>query len=250
MIRGNYKKIEQIDRERIIRSYEQGHDIVHVAHTLDIKPQTARSIIKVFVNDERRNLLPKGGANAVKVNEEMVRFFVEYTQANPAITLREIRLRMRNEHANFPDVCEETISRHLDGQLITTKILRMITPDWNRPDVKLLRREYAQWKMEIANHDQLVFVDECGFNLWTSRTKGRSPVGQRAVRIVNRQRGANLTVCIAVSPRYGLVHYMFVRGGMTKIIFAQFVNELSGLITPYDATIVLDNARPHKKITI
>ena len=42
-------------------------------------------------------------------------------------------------------------------------------------------------------------MDECGFNIWTARTHGRSYKGQRAVRVVCGQRGQNLSLLMADS---------------------------------------------------
>ena len=49
-----------------------------------------------------------------------------------------------------------------------------------------------------------VFVNEFGANVSTSRTKGRASQGQRAVRIIEGQRGKNVTLCLAVCPILGL----------------------------------------------
>lgn len=123
--------------------------------------------------------------------------------------------------------------------------MRDIPANWNRADVKETRRAFAQWLMEEANHEQLIFIDECGANVWTARTFGRAPRGVRAVRIVNNQRGQNLTTCLAVSPSWGLVHYKIIRGGMTSAIFEEFLIELREVLNHQPCTIVFDNARPH-----
>ena len=40
----------------------------------------------------------------------------------------------------------------------------------NRDDVKMARRLYAEWLLD--NQSELIYIDESGFYLWTSRTKG------------------------------------------------------------------------------
>ena len=92
--------------------------------------------------------------------------------------------------------------------------------------------------MVEARHDKLIFMDEMGFNLWTARSFGRAPIGERAVRIVGGQRGPNLTLCIAVSPIYGCIHYMFKRGGMTRDTLSHFLPELSEMLE------LIDGQRP------
>ena len=93
-------------------------------------------------------------------------------------------------------------------------------------------------------------MDEFGVNVWTSRSKGRAAVGQRAVRIVEGQRGQNLTICLAVSSQIGLVHHTLLNGGMTRELFGEFVTELSQLLMYNDESYVVlcDNATSHRNI--
>jgi len=96
---------------------------------------------------------------------------------------------------------------------------------------------------------QLVYTDECGFNIWTARNLGRSARGSRAVRMVEGQRGRNLNVCLAVSSQFGLVHHCVVNGGMTKETYLpQFLSEVSalGLLNEDQMFIIHDNAPSHR----
>ena len=61
------------------------------------------------------------------------------------------------------------------------------------------------------------FVDEFGINEHLRRTQGRSAPGDRVYRKVGSQKGPNVTVCCAVSPDGGLLHYQVVQGGIKKI---------------------------------
>ena len=84
-------------------------------------------------------------------------------------------------------------------------------------------------------------------NIWTSRTKGRSRKGDRAVSIVEGQRGSNITICLAVSDRLGLVHSLILEGGMTKDRFSDFLSELVELLATQEEQFVIlcDNATSH-----
>ena len=83
--------------------------------------------------------------------------------------------------------------------------------------------------------------------MWTSQSKGQAAVGQRAMRIVEGQRGQNLTICLAISPLIGLVHHSFINGGMMQELFGGFLMELDELLQyneePY--MILCDNVRSH-----
>jgi hypothetical protein len=61
-----------------------------------------------------------------------------------------------------------------------------------------------------------VFIDECGYNVWTARSHGRARLGERAYRQVCGQRGRNMTVCLAVSANGGLVFHTAFLGGMNR----------------------------------
>ena len=70
-----------------------------------------------------------------------------------------------------------TISRALDGQLITLKLVRAVPMDWNLDIHKEARFLHAEWMLNVGMpNENLIFMDEFGFNLWTARTQGRAPM--------------------------------------------------------------------------
>ena len=151
---------------------------------------------------------------------------------------------MRQRLPNKPNVTHQTISSALDGSLITLKDIRSVPMQWNTVDVKNERQEFAEWLLGNGQHVHKVYMDEFGVNVWTSRTKGRAAQGQRAVRIIEGQRGQNLTIVLATSNVEGLVHYMCIDGGITGELFAGFLMEISALLDePF--VMLCDNARPH-----
>ena len=64
-------------------------------------------------------------------------------------------------------------------------------------------------------------------------------ISERAVRIVEGQRGKNVTVCWAISPLIGLVHSAVMEGGMTRNRFSGFVMELAQLLMYNDEPYIL-----------
>ena len=79
-----------------------------------------------------------------------------------------------------------------------------------------------------------------------SQSRALSSRRERAVRMVDEQRGRNLTVCLAVSPQYGLVHHVFVEGGMTKETYSSFMSKVSALLDENEVTVIQDNAPSHR----
>ena len=87
------------------------------------------------------------------------------------------------------------------------------------------RAENAQWFIEEWVVRNLVFIDECGYNVWTRgtrRTYGRVPRGHLARRVVSRQRGRNLNVTLPIAPEVGLVHHTMAQKTVTREGFKGF----------------------------
>lgn len=249
MHRQPYSTTSAVDRQRLVTCYNNGGDWQTTAHTLGIKRQTARNIIKAYQANGRIQSLPKGGDMRSLVDGEMLNVLLSFVATKPTATLGEMRMKLLSDLPNKPSVSLNTISRALDGQLISLKDVRTVPFQWNSVEVKVERREYAEWLLSAGVNQNTIYMDEFGVNIWTARTKGRAPVGQRAVRIVEGQRGHNLTLCLAISPRWGLLHSMFVNGGFTQEKFSDFVMELETLVdAPF--TLLCDNARSHTNTPI
>ena len=59
---------------------------------------------------------------------------------------------------------------------------------------------FSEWMMEHGHGSRRVYIDETGFNLYTRRTYGRAPVGERMNRVEGSQRGRSITFLVAVTP--------------------------------------------------
>ncbi len=62
--------------------------------------------------------------------------------------------------------------------------------------------DYFQRVMELEANQvphEMIYVDEAGFNLAKRRQRGRNIIGKRATVTVPGQRGANITMCAAIS---------------------------------------------------
>ena len=90
------------------------------------------------------------------------------------------------------------------------------------------------------------------------RTRGTTPKGQRAVRVVARQRGRNLTVIFAIiclSNRRGLLKHNLQVGGMTGDLFVNFLEDLItllpivGLLAIMEQTLINDRVHQVKKLS-
>ena len=105
--------------------------------------------------------------------------------------------------------------------------------------------------MNYAVVRHCVFVDECGYNIWTARSHGRARQGERAYRQVCGQRGRNLTVTMAISPINGLVFSSAFVGGMNAARFDNFLTQARTNLDPDESIIfVYDGAPAHRNPTV
>ncbi|RXN26514.1 hypothetical protein ROHU_036474 [Labeo rohita] len=93
--------------------------------------------------------------------------------------------------------------------------IRRCSKIWREARSALLRssdrnRPYTNQRvMELEANQvphEIIYVDEDGFNLAKRRRRGRNIIGQRATVTVPGQRGANITMCAAISNNGALLH--------------------------------------------
>lgn len=58
----------------------------------------------------------------------------------------------------------------------------------NNAHTKALHVEYATWMLQRGCGMHRIYIDKSGFNLYISRSRGRSPEGERASGVVCEQR--------------------------------------------------------------
>ena len=89
-----------------------------------------------------------------------------------------------------------------------------------------------------------VFVDECGYNIWTARSQGRVIRRERAYRQVCGQRGRNLTVALTISLTAGLVFHSAITGGMNAQKFADFSAQTRLHLDPDEQVVFIYDGTP------
>ena len=88
---------------------------------------------------------------------------------NCVLALAQINRELRGRLPAKPQIHDRTVARTLDGMLFSVKLARPVPADRNRPDVIQKRVEYGNWFMHHVIVRHCVFVDECGYNIWTAR---------------------------------------------------------------------------------
>ena len=170
-------------RERISRAFEDEEEDYHfVADTLGVSRSTARGIVARDIREGRIRERQRGGRNNVRVDDEMRDCLEEIINENCLLKLTQINNELRRRLPGKPKIHDRTVSRTLDGMLFRVKLARPLPADRTRPDVLDKRVDYATSFMNYAVVRHCVFVDECGYNIWTARSHGRARQGERAYR--------------------------------------------------------------------
>ncbi|XP_068687734.1 uncharacterized protein [Montipora foliosa] len=152
--------------------------------------------------------------------------------------IEQINQELRQRLPRKPAIHDRTVARTLEGER-------------NRPDVLQKRVDYANWFMRHAVVNHSIFVDECGYNIWTARSHGRARMRERAYRQVCGQRGRNVTVALAISPTNGLVFHSAFLGGMTGQRFNDFLTQARLNLDPNEHLIfIYDGAPAHNNPAI
>ena len=128
----------------------------------------------------------------------------------------------------FNNSCASTITRHLDGHSILTKIASKdadVPFKRNRPATIERRGLYAQWLAELEIHERLICINESEYNLYTHRTNGRALVGECVHREVC-PRGGSMIVILATNHEMDLTHHQLHQFTLTRGVFQHFVNNL------------------------
>lgn len=203
------------DKNRIYAAFNRGEDYLHFAEQLGIKRQTAYAIVRRAEGRDGVVSLQRGGQRPSRVDDEMKATVRDVVIEHPAFTLNQINAELRRRLPDRPQISRTTLADTLEACLIFVKKLEDAPVERNSLRTKELRRDYAQWLLHHGIEHELVFIDEAGVNLHTKRTRGRAPEGQRAIRTVNGRRGPNFTICFAISNQRGLLHHVYMQGGMT-----------------------------------
>ncbi|XP_039598918.1 uncharacterized protein LOC120521189 [Polypterus senegalus] len=154
---------------------------------------------------------PTGGRGKL-LNEEQEHVIVNMVIADNEIKLKDIHSRVVEDNLVFGNIAAisiSSISRTLAKHRVRMKQLYKVPFERNSEGIKELRHQYVQRVMELEANQvphEIIYVDEAGFNLAKRHRHGRNIIGQRATVTVPGQRGANITMCAAISNNGALLH--------------------------------------------
>ena len=136
-------------------------------------------------------------------------------------------------------VCFTTIKNWLDGKLFLLEALRPQVGSLNSNYNKIKHRDYVQRVLEIGANGRIhIWIDECNFNLYCRRKKGRSEIGHRAHIIVPTSKGNNLH-CIGAMSSTQIISFEHRRGSCMEAEDCDAYNRFTTVLQPEEDVEVL-----------
>ena len=226
-------------------SYEKGEDFIALAKHLRINRSSAYSIVRLYIKEHRTQPILQAGGRPRCIDADTLDLATMLLESDPLLTVKQLKVEISSIFTNKPAFSPSSLSRALEGELITLKMARDSPAERNSERVKNERRVYGEWMINEGLTQHRIYIDECGYNLWTRRNYGRAPLGERVNRIVGGQRGRNATVIAAISDQVGLLYYEIHFTSVTKEVFGNFIFQLEVILEDELAVLIMDNAPIH-----
>jgi len=163
----------------------------------------------------------------------------EMIDSNPCCTQRDIMESLR-EHGIQKSL--STITRTLKGMNYTRKVVKRVPINRNIPSTRNRRQEYAR-EVDSIREDDILFLDEFGFNLYCGPRYGYSIRNTLVYCTVPNSKWSNVSLMCLISNK-GVVAHETKIGAYRSVDFLAFINEKiqRTTLTKY---IVMDNASIH-----
>ena len=170
-------------------------------------------------------------------------------EREPTLTLSQMRDAVLSKFSM--DVSTTSISRILQGALITVKQLRFVPNTANNETNKQRRKIFVEKLLDLrSNECPIVYLDETNFNLFISRSVGRSAAGTRANKVRPTSKGKNIHLIGSIGTN-GFKHYEIRRGSFTSQLANEYLHRCLLSANDYYAgrpfAIVIDNAPCHSR---
>lgn len=252
-MRGKYQKISQDTRERVINAYLLGHCTAQISQFMSLKKSTVGSIIKSYLETGTHETKQKGRNQVSKLNEDQQKIIVSWIDDDATISLKALK-RKCEEHFSI-SVSQTTIFKYVKGFKYSLKRIHLL-PERRNDEKSITERRIYSLKFLDYQADfgdaNIIFIDECGFNVSMRPSRGRSIIGTPAVLVVPQIRSRNISICCAMN-RSGIVYYTSQNRAYNSNSFAIFLNNLIDTLLQHSTNtssntylFIMDNVRFHK----
>ena len=231
-------KIDEAKWEVIKRIAAAKGTTKEIAIAVGISDRTARRYCAMAEQGSLPTFNNKGRTKiSTSIFQERIRQLLVH---NNCLTLRNIQELLPVDITRSPS----TVCCTIKAIGFTRKRAKPVVVARNESRIIEDRWAYSQMIRQILDI-QLIFVDECGFNLHVSPHYGYSLRGSDAHVIVPTQRGINLSLLMAIDIN-GIVSWEFQDGAYNALLFEQWCSSnLFPKINGRNMTVVMDNARFH-----
>ena len=125
--RGRYRYHSTVVKKRLLNAFDRGEDWIQVASVMGVKYSTALSLVKKYKTNEEAE---RHGSHRIPVpNETELGEILDWIADDCTLTLEWMCLRAKAEFRK--EIPKSTLARYLDGQLITTKKLHLVSETMN-----------------------------------------------------------------------------------------------------------------------
>ena len=133
------------------------------------------------------------------LNDEHRYAIQEWIDEDCGITLQALKNKLLEKYQI--SVCQKTVDRCINAFSYTVKNCSIIPARRNDPKTITARYDYAVNYFQLISkisEDEIIYVDEVGFNVSMRTRKGRSLIGSPAVHVVPAIRSRNISVYCAM----------------------------------------------------
>ncbi|KAG0425218.1 Transposable element Tc3 transposase, partial [Dictyocoela muelleri] len=175
-------------------------------------------------------------------------FIATEFELNPCSRLTDIseKLKEINESGSYS---QPTICRIVKKMGYTRKSLTLVPLNRNSDENKNVRALFASSLVSI-NDNQIIYVDETGFNLHSYQNMGYSPINTKCFITVPNSKGVNISVLCAITT-LGVLAFKIKVGSFKSDDVLEFITTQLPILQPNASKfIVMDNATIHRTAVV
>ena len=156
----NYRRVSDNDRNHIIQTYGSCEDFLTTARHLGINRTTAYQIIRRYQNqgEDQEGVIRIPGRKT-NLSSEAIDFLVSIIDSTSTITIQEMNQTLRDIFIHEPHVCDSTITRALQCELITLKLCENVPENRKAEHVNEAMATYAHDMYARHLVEDRIFID-------------------------------------------------------------------------------------------
>jgi len=185
---------------------------------------------------------PFAGGVKLKLKPEHLEILAQLIEENNDATLEEL-CGLLKEKTGIT-ISRATLGRMSQKINFTWKKKTLHPSEKETERVQILRVEFWD-KIRSVPVEDLVFIDESGFNLAFVRLNGRAIKGQRARGNRPQKRGQNVSTIGAINQKVSLP-YINIMGAANRLVFEAFIINVLVPKLWEGAHVILDNSTIHQ----